>query len=213
MEERMKNNKATFSGEIISEFEYSHEVLGEKFYTSVLSVKRKSGVYDNIPFMVSERLVDVAELWTGQIVMLSGQIRSHNNRNGDKHKLVLFVFVREISLLDEHEKYDSNNVVIDGYICKEPIYRRTPLGREITDVLIAVNRAYGKSDYIPCIVWGRTAKFVGHLPVGTHIEMTGRFQSRPYTKKISEDEIENRVAYEVSVSKIEVIEEKENADE
>ena len=114
MEERTKNNKATFSGEIISEFEYSHEVLGEKFYTSVLSVKRKSGVSDNIPFMVSERLVDVGELWTGQIVKLFGQIRSYNKRNGDKFKLVLCVFVREISLLDEREKYDSNNVLLDG---------------------------------------------------------------------------------------------------
>ena len=209
MEERMKNNKATFSGEIISEFEYSHEVLGEKFYTSVLSVRRKSGVSDNIPFMVSERLVDVAELWTGQIVMLSGQIRSHNNRNGDKHKLVLFVFVREISLLYEHEKYDSNNVVIDGYICKEPIYRRTPLGREITDVIFAVNRVYAKTDYVPSVFWGRSAKFIGCLDVGTRIKAAGRLQSREYIKKHDDGTEETKTAYEFSVSTFEVIEEEE----
>ena len=209
MEERMKNNKATFSGEIISEFEYSHEVLGEKFYTSVLSVRRKSGVYDNIPFMVSERLVDVAELWTGQIVMLSGQIRSHNNRNGDKHKLVLFVFVREISLLDEREKYDSNNVVIDGYICKEPIYRRTPLGREITDVIFAVNRVYAKTDYVPSVFWGRSAKFISCLDVGTRIKAVGRLQSRDYVKKHEDGTEETKTTYELSVSTFEVIEEEE----
>ena len=209
MEERMKNNKATFSGEIISEFEYSHEVLGEKFYTSVLSVRRKSGVYDNIPFMVSERLVDVAELWTGQIVMLSGQIRSHNNRNGDKHKLVLFVFVREISLLDEREKYDSNNVVIDGYICKEPIYRRTPLGREITDVIFAANRAYTKTDYIPSVFWGRSAQFISGIDVGTRIKSIGRLQSREYVKKHEDGTEETKTAYEFSVSTFEVIEEEE----
>ena len=210
MEERMKNNKATFSGEIISEFEYSHEVLGEKFYTSVLSVKRKSGVHDEIPFMVSERLVDVAEVWTGQIVMLSGQIRSHNNRNGDKHKLVLFVFVREIYLLDEREKYDSNNVVIDGYICKEPIYRRTPLGREITDVIFAVNRAYAKTDYVPSVFWGRSAKFIGCLDVGTRIKSIGRLQSREYIKKHEDGTEETKTAYEFSVSTFEVVEDKDN---
>lgn len=210
MEERMKNNKATFSGEIISEFEYSHEVLGEKFYTSVLSVRRKSGVYDNIPFMVSERLVDVAEVWTGQIVMLSGQIRSHNNRNGDKPKLVLLVFVREISLLDEREKYDSNNVVIDGYICKEPIYRRTPLGREITDVIFAVNRAYAKTDYVPSVFWGRSAKFISCLDVGARIKAVGRLQSREYIKKHEDGTEETKTAYEFSVSIFEVVEDEDN---
>lgn len=209
MEERMKNNKATFSGEIISEFEYSHEVLGEKFYTSVLSVRRKSGVYDNIPFMVSERLVDVGDLWTGQIVMLSGQIRSHNNRNGNKQKLVLFVFVRELYFPDEREKYDSNNVVIDGYICKEPIYRRTPLGREITDVIFAVNRVYAKTDYVPSVFWGRSAKFISYLDVGTRIKAVGRLQSREYVKKHEDGTEETKTAYEFSVSTFEVIEEEE----
>ena len=209
MEERMKNNKATFSGEIISEFEYSHEVLGEKFYTSVLSVRRKSGVSDSIPFIVSERLVDVSEDLTGQIVKLFGQIRSYNKRIGDKLKLVLYVFVREISLLDEREKYDSNNVVIDGYICKEPIYRRTPLGREITDVIFAVNRVYAKTDYVPSVFWGRSAKFISCLDIGTRIKAVGRLQSREYVKKHEDGTEETKTAYEFSVSTFEVVEDDE----
>lgn len=210
MDEKMKNNHTEFSGEIIAEFEYSHEVLGEKFYTSVLSVRRKSGVSDNIPFMVSERLVDVAEAWTGQIVKLSGQIRSYNRRIGDKFKLVLHVFVREISLLDEREKYDSNNVMIDGYICKEPLYRRTPLGREITDVIFAVNRAYTKTDYIPSVFWGRSAKFISCLDVGTRIKAVGRLQSREYVKKHEDGTEETKTAYEFSVSTFEVVEDEGN---
>ena len=206
MDEKMKNNQATFSGEIISEFEYSHEVLGEKFYTSVLCVKRKSGVPDKIPFIVSERLVDVSEAWTGQIVKLFGQIRSYNKRIGDKLKLVLYVFVREISLLDEREKYDSNNVVIDGYICKEPIYRRTPLGREIADVIFAVNRAYAKTDYVPSVFWGRNAEFINCLDVGTRIKAVGRLQSREYIKKHEDGTVETKTAYEFSASTFEVVE-------
>ena len=206
MNEKMKNNQATFSGEIISEFEYSHEVLGEKFYTSVLSVKRKSGVSDSIPFIVSERLVDVSEAWTGQIVKLFGQIRSYNKRIGDKLKLVLYVFVRELFLLEEHEKYDSNNAVIDGYICKEPIYRRTPLGREIADVIFAVNRAYAKTDYVPSVFWGRNAEFINCLDVGTRIKAVGRLQSRDYVKKHEDGTVETKTAYEFSVSTFEVVE-------
>lgn len=210
MDEKMKNNQATFSGEIISEFEYSHEVLGEKFYTSVLSVRRKSGVPDKIPFIVSERLVDVSEAWTGQIVKLFGQIRSYNKRIGDKLKLVLYVFVREISLLDEREKYDSNNVVIDGYICKEPIYRRTPLGREIADVIFAVNRAYAKTDYVPSVFWGRNAEFINCLDVGTRIKSVGRLQSREYIKKHDDGTEETKTTYEFSVSTFEVVEDEDN---
>lgn len=209
MNEKMKNNQATFSGEIIAEFEYSHEVLGEKFYTSVLSVRRKSGVSDSIPFIVSERLVDASEVWTGQIVKLFGQIRSYNKRNGDKFKLVLFVFVREISLLDEREKYDSNNVVIDGFICKEPIYRQTPLGREITDAIFAVKRTYAKIDFIPSVFWGRSACFAGCFDVGTRIKAVGRLQSRDYVKKHDDGTEETKTAYEFSVSTFEVIEEEE----
>ena len=209
MDEKMKNNQATFSGEVVSEFEYSHEVLGEKFYTSVLCVKRKSGVPDKIPFIVSERLVDVSEAWTGQIVKLFGQIRSYNKRIGDKLKLVLYVFAREISLLDEREKYDSNNAVIDGYICKEPIYRRTPLGREIADVIFAVNRAYAKTDYVPSVFWGRNAEFINCLDVGTRIKAAGRLQSRDYVKKHDDGTEETKTTYELSVSTFEVVEDDE----
>ena len=180
----------------------------------MVSVNRVSGTVDTLPVLISERIADLKELKTGACVTITGRIRSYNEHIGEKSKLILAIFTENIEIYEnEAEPPFDNDVVLRGFICKEPNYRVTPLGREITDVLIAVNRPYGKSDYIPCIVWGRTAKFVGHLPVGTHIEMTGRFQSRPYAKKISEDEIENRVAYEVSVGRVEIIEEKENADE
>ncbi len=179
----------------------------------MVSVNRVSGTVDTLPVLISERIVDMKELKTGACVMITGRIRSYNEHIGEKSKLILAIFTEVIEIYENEAELPFNNdVVLRGFICKEPIYRVTPLGREITDVLIAVNRAYGKSDYIPCITWGRTAKFVGHLPVGTHIEMTGRFQSRLYVKKISEDEIE-RVAYEVSVGRVEIIEEEENADE
>lgn len=204
-------------GKITKKPVFSHEAYSEGFYIFYIEAQRKSGNVDTLPVVVSERLVDINRLDVDRTVVINGQIRSYNKHtdNEEHSHLILSVFAKEIDVLEDVEiNPDVNNAVeIVGHLCKPPIYRKTPLGREITDVHIAVNRAYGKSDYIPCVVWGRTAKFVGHLPVGTHIEMTGRFQSRPYTKKISEDEIENRVAYEVSVGRVEIIEEKENADE
>ena len=209
-----RDNNITVFGLVAEEPVFNHEAFGEKFFKMMVSVNRVSGTVDTLPVLISERIADLKELKTGACVMITGRIKSYNEHIGEKSKLILAIFTEIIEIYENEVELPFNNdVVLRGFICKEPNYRVTPLGREITDVLIAVNRAYGKSDYIPCIVWGRTAKFVGHLPVGTHIEMTGRFQSRPYTKKISEDEIENRVAYEVSVSKIEAIEEKENADE
>lgn len=211
------NNNITLAGVVEKEPKYSHEVLGEGFYVFLLKCSRTSGNKDTLPVMISDRLVDIREIKVGQVVTVSGQIRSFNRHIDDvKCKLILSVFARELEILAQDAtelEEDINTVALDAHICKLPVYRCTPKGREIADILVAVNRPYGKSDYIPCIVWGRTAKFVGHLPVGTHIEMTGRFQSRPYTKKISEDEIENRVAYEVSVGRVEIIEEEENADE
>lgn len=204
-------------GKITKKPVFSHEAYSEGFYIFYIEAQRKSGNVDTLPVVVSERLVDINRLDVDRTVVINGQIRSYNKHtdNEEHSHLILSVFAREIDVLEDVEiDPDVNNAVeIIGHLCKPPIYRKTPLGREIADILVAVNRPYGKSDYIPCIVWGRTAKFVGHLPVGTHIEMTGRFQSRPYTKKISEDEIENRVAYEVSVGRVEIIEEKENADE
>ena len=209
-----RDNNITVFGLVAEEPVFNHEAFGEKFFKMMVSVNRVSGTVDMLPVLISERIVDMKKLKTGACVMITGRIKSYNEHIGEKSKLILAIFTEIIEIYENEVELPFNNdVVLRGFICKPPIYRKTPLGREITDVLIAVNRAYGKSDYIPCIVWGRTAKFVGHLPVGTHIEMTGRFQSRPYAKKISEDEIENRVAYEVSVSKIEVIEEKENTDE
>ena len=202
-----ENNQVTMMGEIVSAFQFSHEVFGEGFYMVELAVSRLSNYSDYIPLMVSERLIDTEQDYTGQFIRISGQFRSYNRHEEKKNRLVLSVFVRELEFLDaidENEK--TNQIFLDGYICKEPIYRKTPLGREIADVLLAVNRSYGKSDYIPCICWGRNARFASGFTVGCHIQIVGRVQSREYVKRISEEEVEHRVAYEVSVSKVDLLE-------
>ena len=204
----IENNRVTIIGEVVSEFEFSHEVYGEGFYTVRISVSRLSNSVDVIPLLVSERLVDVTEDLRGMMVEATGQFRSHNSHEETRNRLVLAIFVRELEFLDVYdEEISTNQIFLDGYICKPPIYRKTPLGREIADLLIAVNRPYGKSDYIPCIAWGRNARYAAGFEVGGHIQVYGRIQSREYTKKISEDECEKRVAYEVSVSKIEFFDE------
>lgn len=211
-ETRIENNKVTLSGEIVSNFEFSHEVFGEGFYTAMLASERTSGKKDIIPIMVSERLVDVKADSTGRFVKVSGKFRSYNKHEGEKNRLVLSVFVREFEDITEERDFgleDENFISLDGYICKPPIYRKTPLGREIADILLAVNRPYGKSDYIPCIAWGRNAIFASGLEVGTRLQIEGRIQSREYQKRISDEEYETRTAYEVSVSKLTVIEEVE----
>ena len=201
-----ENNQVSMMGEIVSEFRYSHEVVGEGFYMVEIAVNRLSNYADYIPLMISERLIDTEQDYTGQLIHVTGQFRSYNRHEEKKNRLVLSVFVRELEFLDEiDENEKTNQIFLDGYICKEPIYRKTPLGREIADVLLAVNRSYGKSDYIPCICWGRNARFAAGFEVGSHIQMYGRIQSREYVKKISEDETERRVAYEVSVSKVDLI--------
>lgn len=203
----IENNKVSIVGEIVSDFVYSHEVFGEGFYLVDVSVNRLSNMADVIPLMVSERLVDVTKDYKGMIIEAAGQFRSYNRHEGLKNRLVLSIFVRELQFLDEEVKDQSktNYIELDGFICKPPVYRKTPLGREIADILIAVNRPYGKSDYIPCIAWGRNARFASTFEVGGHIKVWGRVQSREYTKKISEEENEKRIAYEVSVSKIEFL--------
>ena len=204
----IENNRVTIIGEVVSEFEYSHEVYGEGFYTLNISVNRLSNSVDIIPLMVSERLVDVTEDLRGVIIEASGQFRSYNRHEETRNRLVLSIFVRELQFLDDYmEENSTNQIFLDGYICKPSIYRKTPLGREIADILIAVNRPYCKSDYIPCIAWGRNARFAAGFEVGTHIQIYGRIQSREYTKKINEEECERRTAYEVSVSKIECFDE------
>lgn len=202
-----ENNQVSIIGEIVSDFEYSHEVYGEGFYMVEVSVNRLSNFVDYIPVMVSERLVDVRESCAGQFVCITGQFRSFNRHEERKNRLVLSVFAREFELVEEVDgESASNQIFLDGYICKDSVYRKTPLGREIADLLVAVNRSYGKSDYIPCICWGRNARFAAGFAVGSHVQIWGRIQSREYVKKLSETEVEQRVAYEVSVSKIEFIE-------
>ena len=204
----IENNQVTVMGEIVSGFSYSHEIFGEGFYMMNVRCKRLSESYDIIPIMVSERLMDVKADYTGELICVNGQFRSYNRHEERKNRLVLSVFAREIEFVDETpESSKTNQIYLDGYICKEPIYRKTPLGREIADLLLAVNRPYGKSDYIPCICWGRNARFASNFSVGTRCEIWGRIQSREYMKRISDDDAEKRVAYEVSVSKLELVEE------
>ena len=202
-----ENNQVTIMGEIVSDYVYSHEVYGEGFYMVDVSVSRLSNFVDCIPVMVSERLVNVKENDSGRYVSITGQFRSFNRHEEHKNRLVLSVFAREFDLVDEPEEDSAQNqIFLDGFICKEAVYRKTPLGREIADLLVAVNRSYGKSDYIPCICWGRNARFAASFTVGSHVQIWGRIQSREYVKKISETEAQKRIAYEVSVSKIEFIE-------
>ncbi len=206
-EKVLSNNQAVVAGEIISDFEFSHEIFGEGFYMVNVLVNRLSNTTDIIPLMVSDRLVDVEESYIGQKVEAKGQFRSYNKHEAEKNRLLLSLFVRELDFIEDEENvHKPNQIFLDGYICKKPVYRMTPLGREIADVLLAVNRAYGKSDYIPCICWGRNARFAGKLEVGEHVAIWGRIQSREYQKKIGEEETVSRIAYEVSVSKMECLE-------
>lgn len=200
----IENNQVTIMGQVDSEFEFSHEVFGEGFYTVEVLVKRLSNSDDRIPLMISERLIDVTQDYRGEYIVAHGQFRSYNRHEEQKNRLVLSVFVREVEFVEEEpEGAKTNSILLDGYICKEPVYRKTPLGREIADLLLAVNRPYGKSDYIPCICWGRNARFASGFEVGEHVQVLGRIQSREYIKKLSETETQKRIAYEVSVSKLE----------
>jgi single-stranded DNA-binding protein len=210
----IENNQVTIMGEVIGDFTFSHEIFGEGFYMVDVEVARLSESYDVIPVMVSERLLDVNADYRGSNLCVTGQFRSYNRHEEKKNKLVLSVFAREIEFMDTiEESAKTNQIFLDGYICKEPVYRKTPLGREIADLLLAVNRPYGKSDYIPCICWGRNARYVSSFTVGSRCLVWGRIQSREYVKKISEEMTEKRVAYEVSVSKLELADEEEGDEE
>ena len=210
----IENNQLTVMGEIVSEFSYSHEIFGEGFYMVDVKVQRLSESHDIIPVMVSERLLDVSENYVGMLICVNGQFRSYNRHEERKNRLVLSVFAREIEFLEEvEESSKTNQIYLDGYICKEPIYRKTPLGREIADLLLAVNRPYGKSDYIPCICWGRNARYANGFKVGERCAVWGRIQSREYMKKLDEEHVEKRVAFEVSVSKLELLGEEELLEE
>lgn len=204
MEKKITNNVVSMAGELATPFCFSHEVFGEKFYTSTLNVPRLSERLDNLIIMISDRLIDTSRDMTGTKIRISGQFRSYNRNDGVRNRLALSLFVREVERLNPEADINEiqNEIYLNGYICKPPIYRKTPLGREIADIILAVNRPYGKSDYIPCITWGRNARFSSGLRVGTQVELWGRVQSREYIKKISDTETEGRVAFEVSVSRI-----------
>ena len=208
MDKSFENNVVELAGAICSEPTYNHEVYGEKFYTCDMEIERLSGVKDIVPLTISERLFQSGEQLKGYRFRILGQLRSFNEHKDGKNRLILSVFVLDIEQLDDSQSsLNINEIIIDGYLCKEPVYRKTPSDREIADILLAVNRSYGKSDYIPCICWGRNAKYVSNFNVSTHIKVHGRIQSREYVKRLSETESETRVAYEVSVSKIELVEE------
>ena len=198
--EQMQNNRAYVAGEVISAPVFSHEVLGERFYDVVLSVKRLSDRADEIPVTVSDRLMQDASLEVRTRLGVSGQLRSYNKQADGRSKLVLRVFARE---LDDGESDTPNRIELEGYVCKPPVYRTTPFRREICDMLLAVNRAYNKSDYIPAIAWGRNAKYAGEFAVGDKVAVSGRIQSRTYQKVLPDGSTEERVAYEVSVSQLE----------
>ena len=218
----LENNYLTLVGKVTGEKKFSHEIYGERFYVFNLNIPRLSGVADIIPITISERLINDETLKEGQKLLVKGQFRSYNSYENEKNRLILTVFAKDVKIITEEEQQDeeenemtkkdviTNEVVLIGYICKKPIYRQTPFGREIADILLAVNRAYNKSDYIPCIAWGRNARFCQNLEVGTQIKLVGRVQSRTYEKKHDDGSVETRVAYEVSVGSLEVIEENDH---
>jgi single-stranded DNA-binding protein len=212
MNEEMSNNIAEITGRVASNPEFSHEVYGEGFYSFEIEVSRLSQVSDYLPVTISERLIDYSKLEEGCIAKISGQVRSYNSFDEQtrRNRLILTLFARDIEVLHEYGMENPNDIFLNGYICKPPVYRTTPFGREITDLLVAVNRSYNKSDYIPCISWGRNAKFAGRLVVGDRILIWGRMQSRCYQKKYETGEIEEKVAYEISVSKLEIQREEEH---
>ena len=201
----IENNMVTISGKVVSNIEFSHEVYGEGFYYFMLDVPRLSDSCDKIPVTVSERLSTKQKLEIGKIIEVEGQFRSYNSFNNEGNRLLLTVFAREITFLEDEQKIKNpNQIFLNGFVCKKPIFRTTPFGREISDILLAVNRPYNKSDYIPCISWGRNARYSEGLTIGDNIKVWGRIQSREYQKKLDNGEVLSKTAFEVSVSKMEV---------
>ena len=217
----LENNYITLVGKVTGEKKLSHEIYGEKFYIFNLEIPRLSGNSDIIPVTISERIIKEDTLTEGKKLLVKGQFRSYNSFVNEKNKLILTVFAKDVVEVEENNEEEeneivkkdivTNEVVLIGYICKKPIYRQTPFGREIADILLAVNRAYNKSDYIPCIAWGRNARFCQTIEVGAQVKIVGRVQSRTYEKKFEDGTVETRVAYEVSIGSLEVI--NENKDE
>lgn len=210
----LENNHLVLVGKVTSDKRFSHEIYGESFYIFDLEVARLSGNSDIIPITISERLILEKELEIGDKVAIEGQFRSYNSYENEKNRLILTVFAKDIKYLAQEDEENgnekvSNEVTLIGYICKKPIYRQTPFGREISDILLAVNRAYNKSDYIPAIAWGRNARFCQNIEVGTKVKITGRVQSRKYEKKFEDGTTQTRTAYEVSISSLEIVNEEE----
>lgn len=205
METNTNNNLAEVCGVVDDELQFNHEIFGESFYTFTLKIPRLSGTSDRIKVMVSDRLLSELELNVGDFVEISGQFRSYNSYENGDNKLILTVFAKDITLADNELSKNPNSLFLNGYVCKEPVYRTTPFGREITDLLLAVNRTYNKSDYIPVIAWGRNARYCKGFHVGDNVKVWGRIQSRDYQKRLSDDEVITKTAYEVSVSKLELV--------
>ena len=225
----LENNYLTLVGKVTSDKQFSHEIYGERFYSFDLSIPRLSGSEDIIPVTVSERIINDDMMAIGSKLLVKGQFRSYNSYENEKNRLILTVFAKDIEKLEENNEVQvdeegveqpandfvkkdmiTNEVVLVGYICKKPIYRQTPFGREIADLLLAVNRAYNKSDYIPSIAWGRNARFCQNLEVGTEVKIVGRVQSRNYEKKYEDGTVVKKVAYEVSIGSLEVVKSSEN---
>jgi hypothetical protein len=211
----MDTNMVKLIGKVISTTEFSHEIYGEGFYRFELEVPRLSDTVDILPITISERLIVDMDLIPDIYVEIEGQLRSYNRYIDNSSRLILTIFARDIKVLEGEDNIKEllktpNKIYLDGYICKSPIYRTTPFGREISDLLMAINRSYNKSDYIPCIAWGRNARFCEKLLVGDHIKLWGRIQSREYQKKYEGGNVENKTAYEVSISKLEYIENDNN---
>lgn len=204
MENYIANNRAEVIGVVSDELVFNHEIYGEKFYTFTLSIPRLSGISDNVRVMVSDRLLADITLNVGDEIEVEGQFRSYNSYENGENRLILTVFAKDIRYADKTEEKNPNSLYLNGFICKEPVYRTTPFGREITDILLAVNRSYNKSDYIPVIAWGRNARFSKRISVGDNIKIWGRIQSRVYQKHLSEEDVIEKTAYEVSVSRMEL---------
>jgi len=204
------NNSVIIVGTTCSDLEFSHEVFGEGFYTIQFKVPRLSSYSDILPVTISERLLVDFDLKQEKLIRVEGQLRSYNKIIDGNNKLILTIFARDLRYEEEEGINNPNQIFLDGYICKKPVYRTTPFGREITDMLVAVNRPYRKSDYIPCIAWGRNARFSEKLKIGDRVKLWGRIQSREYQKKISDEEVVKKIAYEVSISKMESLPEENN---
>ncbi|MBE7010637.1 MAG: single-stranded DNA-binding protein [Ruminococcaceae bacterium] len=198
----VEDNEARVIGTVCGYLTYSHDVHGERFYRFMLKSDRLSENADLICVTVSEKMLTEVGINEGRRLEIAGQFRSYNNYSGEGNRLILTLFAKEITVVEDDTEA-TNEIYLNGYICKPVVYRVTPFGREIADILLAVNRAYNKSDYLPCIAWGRNARFARHLAVGQNIKIWGRMQSRNYQKKISDSEIVTKTAYEISVNRLE----------